>query len=194
MHRRALATVLISLASTAAYAHTGVGTTSGFAHGFTHPISGFDHVLAMVAVGLFAAHLGGRALWSVPLSFVSMMAIGGAIGIAGVNIPFVEIGIGFSVAAFGTALAARANMRVAAATAFVGFFAIFHGYAHGAEMPATVSGFDYGLGFTLATTSLHGVGIGLGLLIHTTMGSQRITQVAGGAMAFCGVALLAHLV
>jgi urease accessory protein len=187
-----IAAMLIS--ATAAQAHTGISDTSGLSHGFTHPISGIDHLLAMVAVGLFAAHLGGRALWLVPLSFVSTMIVGGALGVTGVYVPLVEIGIGLSVVVLGIAVAYGFNIPTAAAMALVGFFAIFHGYAHGAEMPATVSGFDYGLGFMLATASLHGVGIGLRWLIHTIMGSQRITQVAGGVMALCGVGLLTQLI
>jgi urease accessory protein len=126
-----------------AFAHTGVGDTAGFVHGFIHPIGGLDHVLAMVAVGLFAALLGGRALWLVPFSFVSMMAVGGALGMGGVALPFAEFGIGLSVVAFGVAVAFRLHMPIAVAMALVGFFAVFHGHAHGAEMPDTASGFEY---------------------------------------------------
>ena len=183
-------------ASSAAEAHTGVGSTSGFAHGFMHPIGGADHVLAMVAVGLFAAHLGGRPLWLVPLSFVSMMIVGGALGMAGVPVPFVELGIGLSVVALGAAVAFGLDIPASAAMALVGFFAIFHGHAHGAEMPDTASGLAYGLGFVLATAALHGLGIGLGLAIGgmNRIHGRRILQVAGSAMALCGIAILAgHL-
>ena len=190
----ALATILLML--TPALAHTGIGDTTGFAHGFTHPIGGIDHVLAMVAVGLFAALLGGRSLWLVPASFVVMVAGGGAIGTAGVAIPFVEIGIGLSVVSLGAAVALRCNMRVAVAMAFVGFFAIFHGYAHGAEMPDTASGIEYGLGFVLATAVLHLAGIGLGLAIGkvSERHGPRIAQAAGGSTALAGAAILAHLI
>jgi urease accessory protein len=132
-----------------AFAHTGVGDTAGFVHGFIHPIGGLDHVLAMVAVGLFAALLGGRALWLVPFSFVSMMAVGGALGMGGVALPFAEFGIGLSVVAFGVAVAFRLHMPIAVAMALAGFFAVFHGHAHGAEMPDTASGFEYAAGFLL---------------------------------------------
>ena len=196
MYRRALLTGLLLLASTAAYAHTGIGTTSGFAHGLAHPIGGIDHVLAMVAVGLFAAHLGGRALWAVPLSFVTMMAAGGAAGMGGIELPFVEIGIGLSVVVLGAAVAFRLHLPTLAAMALVGVFAIFHGHAHGAEMPETASGFEYALGFVLATAALHGCGIGLGLALGRkgeTMG-VRISRVAGSAMALAGVAILGGIV
>jgi urease accessory protein len=182
--------------SSAAHAHTGIGDTTGFAHGFLHPLSGIDHELAMIAVGLFAAHLGGRALWLVPLSFVSMMAVGGALGMAGVDLPFVELGIGLSVVALGAAVAFRFDLPTGTAMGLVGFFAIFHGHAHGAEMPDTASGFAYGGGFVLATALLHVAGIALGVGIgrlSATYG-RRILQVTGGAMSLAGVAILSGVI
>ena len=186
-----LATLLML---TPALAHTGIADTTGFAHGFIHPVGGMDHVLAMVAVGLFAALMGGAARWLVPTSFVAMMAVGGALGMAGVSIPFVEIAIGLSVVVFGAAVALHPNMRVAASMAFVGFFALFHGHAHGAEMPDAVSGLEYGIGFMLATALLHAAGIGLGLAIGriSELHGRRIAQVSGGSMALAGVAILAY--
>jgi urease accessory protein len=180
------------LASSAAQAHVGVGDTHGFVHGFAHPMSGVDHILAMVAVGLFAAHLGGRALYLVPLSFVAMMIVGGMLGIAGVSLPFVEIGIGLSVVVFGIAVAFSLDIPAALAMMLVGFFAIFHGHAHGTEMPESVSGLAYGGGFILATAALHALGIGLGLIIGKTsqVYGERILQAVGGAMALIGVAIL----
>src|SRR4051794_25073867 len=147
MSRLALpvAALLISVAS-AAQAHTGIGDTAGFAHGFAHPLGGIDHVVVMVAVGLFAARLGGRALWLVPLSFVSVMIAGGALGMAGIDVPFVEFGIGLSVVVLGLAVAFGLHLPTAAAMALVGVFAIFHGHAHGAEMPESASGLIYGAG------------------------------------------------
>src|SRR4051812_2435979 len=138
------------------------------------------------------AGVGGRALWLVPLSFVAMMALGGALGIAGVNIPFVEVGIGLSVVALGAAVALRLDMPVAGAMAFVGFFAVFHGYAHGAEMPDTASGLAYGAGFVLAMALLHGAGIALGLALGTFAGrSGRLgAQAAGAMMVLIGVGTL----
>jgi urease accessory protein len=183
---------LFMVIATVAQAHTGVGDTNGFVHGFAHPVSGIDHVLAMVAVGLFAAQLSGRALWLVPLAFVSMMALGGAFGIAGINPPFVEIGIGLSIVILGLAVAARWHMPTVAAMGLVGFFAVFHGHAHGAEMPETASGLSYGLGFMLATAALHVVGIGLGVGAEKTAEGvgQRTSQAVGGAMALAGIIIL----
>ncbi len=134
-----LAAALLTAAATAAHAHTGVGSTAGLLHGFAHPLGGIDHVLVMVAVGLFAAQLGGPALWLVPLSFVSLMILGGIFGMAAVGLPFVEIGIGLSVVVLGFAVAFRLHIPIALAMALVGLFAIFHGYAHGAEMPESAS-------------------------------------------------------
>ena len=188
--------VVFVLSVSPVLAHTGVGDTHGFIHGFTHPISGIDHVLAMVAVGVFAAHLDGRALWAVPLAFVMMMAVGGALGMSGVGIPYVEIGIALSVVALGSAIAFGLSLPLVAATTLVGVFAIFHGHAHGAEMPDTASGFEYGAGFILATGILHAIGIGLGLatgLLSQTSG-RRIAQVGGGLMAVAGVAILAGFI
>jgi urease accessory protein len=180
------------LASTAAQAHTGVGATAGFAHGFLHPIGGLDHVLAMVAVGLLAAQLGGRALWLVPLSFVSVMAIGGAVGMSGIALPFVEIGIALSVVVLGAAVATRWSPPTIAAMALVGLFAIFHGYTHGAEMPESISGLEYAAGFVLATALLHLCGIGSGLLFGRLSRAHGgwLLRLAGGATALAGIAIL----
>jgi urease accessory protein len=191
MSRLAL-TIAALLIPSSAQAHNGVGDTNGFVHGFTHPISGVDHILAMVAVGLFAAHLGGRVLWLVPLSFVSMMTVGGAFGMAGVDLPFVEIGIGLSVVVLGLAVACGFHIPTAAAMALVGLFAIFHGHTHGAEMPESASGLAYGIGFVLATATLHGCGISLGLSVGRMSEAygNRILQITGSAMALAGITIL----
>jgi urease accessory protein len=147
----------LCLIPTAALAHTGVGSTSGFVHGFMHPLSGLDHQLAMIMVGIFAYQLGGRALWLVPLTFVSVMALGGFLGVMGVPVPFVEVGIALSVIVLGAIVAFGVKAPLAVAVAAVGFFAIFHGHAHGTEMPLDVAGATYGLGFMLATAVLHTV-------------------------------------
>ena len=144
---------------TAAFAHTGIGTVHGVARGFMHPVTGADHVMAMLAVGFLAYVIGGRALWLVPTSFVSMMAVGGALGMAGVNLPFVELGIGLSVVGIGAAAAFGKNLSVSAAMVLVGTFAVFHGVAHGAEKPADTSCLSYALGFMTATVALHAIGI-----------------------------------
>jgi len=173
----------ITLMPAAAYAHVGAGATSGLAHGFWHPIGGLDHVLAMVAVGLFAAQLGGRALWAVPLAFVSVMAVGGLVGIAGVEIPYVEIGIALSIVVLGLTLALRWQTSVAMAMALVGLFAVFHGHAHGAEMPENASSLAYAAGFVIATALLHLTGIAAALGLERLAGAYRDALMrSGGAM------------
>jgi urease accessory protein len=180
-----------ALLPTAALAHTGIGAAGGFAHGFWHPVGGLDHVLAMVAVGAFAVRLGGRAVWLVPAAFVAMMAVGGFAGLEGVPLPLVETAIALSVVVLGLAVAFQWKLPVAAASALVGLFAIFHGHAHGSEMPVDASGLTYAAGFMLATASLHVAGIGLGLAVGRIGARSRLAlQASGGAMALAGVALL----
>ena len=180
----------LALAPAAAWAHTGVGGSAGFAHGFVHPIGGLDHVLAMVAVGLFAAHLGGRALWAVPATFVAAMALGGVLGVAGVALPLVEVGIALSVVTLGLAVVAGRAWPVGLAMALVGVFAILHGHAHGAEMPAVASGVAYGLGFVLATALLHATGIGMALSAPSCSPVSRLTRAAGMAICVAGLPLV----
>jgi urease accessory protein len=193
--KTALRTLLIVLATLpgAALAHTGDGAHHGFVHGFLHPLGGLDHLLAMIAVGLLAAHLGGRALWLVPLSFVALMAAGGAIGFAEIRVPYVELFIAASVVVLGVLVAFRTNIPLIAAMLIAGFFAIFHGHAHGAELPDGESIYPYAAGFLLATALLHlaGVAIGLGFAKLSASGlGQRIVQTGGGAIALVGVVLL----
>ena len=178
---------------TVASAHPGHEGTPGLVHGFLHPLGGLDHILAMVAVGLFAARLGGRALWLVPASFVVTMAVAGIAGMTGFALPYVEAGIALSILVLGAAIALEWTMPVAAAMGLVAFFAVFHGHAHGAEMPQTMSGLAYGVGFVAATAALHALGIGLGLVIGRSgeTASRRILQIGGGAAALAGAALLA---
>jgi urease accessory protein len=186
------AAALLTLAATSAQAHVGIGAAAGFAHGFAHPISGLDHVLAMVAVGVFAARLGGRALWLVPLSFVAMMAVGGAVGMAGIGLPLVEIAIGLSIVVLGLCAAGSYRMPVAVAMTVAGIFALFHGYAHGAEMPESLSGLEYAAGFVLATSLLHAAGIAIGLAprrLGEAFGVP-VLRAAGSAIAVAGVAIL----
>jgi urease accessory protein len=187
-----LAILALCLAPSAAVAHVGIGSTSGFAHGLMHPLSGLDHQLAMILVGLFAYQLGGRALWLVPLTFVSVMAIGGFLGVMGVPIPFVEVGIALSVVVLGAIVAIGVRAPLAIAMGAVGLFAIFHGHAHGSEMSLDASGLEYGVGFMLATVMLHAVGIGMGFLIgmsSKTFGNN-VYRFAGSLASIAGVALL----
>jgi urease accessory protein len=187
-----LAFLVAFLAPTAALAHTGVGDTSGFMHGFMHPLGGLDHQLAMILVGIFAYQLGGRAMWLVPLTFIAVMAFGGFLGIAGIPVPFIELGIAASVIVLGAIVAFGVKVPVAVAMGIVGLFAIFHGHAHGSEMPMDASGLDYGLGFMLATAALHAAGIGIGFLIGTTTRrlGNNVYRVAGGLASVAGVGIL----
>jgi urease accessory protein len=187
--------LLIALAAAltpgSAWAHVGVASTSSFSHGFLHPIGGLDHVLAMVAVGMFAANLGGRAFWAVPATFVAIMAVGGILGIQHVGLPYVEIGIALSVVILGLVVALQVHWPVAAAMALVGVFAIFHGHAHGAEMPLDALGASYAAGFMIATALLHAAGIGLGSQSIDTLYRHRAAQLGGGIMVLAGIGLLA---
>lgn len=190
---RLILALALALLPTAALAHAGHGDTGGFMYGFEHPLGGLDHVLAMVAVGIFAFVLGGRALLLVPLAFVGMMAVGFGLGVAGVALPFVELGIALSVVVIGAAAAWGKPMPVAVAMALVGIFAVFHGHAHGAEMPADSSGLGYALGFMVATALLHAAGIGAAMGVARLVGTygKPIARAAGALFALGGVGILA---
>ena len=159
------------------------------ASGFAHPFSGMDHLCAMAAVGLWAAQRGGRALWAVPLAFVSVMTLGAVVGMSGHVLPFAEQGIAASVLILGLLIAAAKQLPLAASIVLVGTFALFHGYAHGAEMPVSASGLTYGLGFVAATAGLHLLGISLGLTARK-LATEKIVRYAGGAIAACGLYLV----
>ena len=192
MHRTALrvAAAFLALAPTVASAHPGHEGAS-LISGLVHPLGGLDHIIAMVAVGLLAARLGGRALWLVPVSFVITMAVAGVAGMAGVGLPYVETGIALSVVVLGAVAVFGVAMPVAAAMGLVAFFAVFHGYAHGVEMPETVSGLAYGAGFVAATALLHGLGIGIGLAVSRLDRGRNLVRVAGSLAAIVGVVMLA---
>jgi len=179
---------LLLLLPGVAFAHTGVGETSGFIHGLSHPIGGADHFLAMLAVGLWAAQIGGRALWAVPSTFVVVMILGGMLGFSAVTVPFIEGGILVSVLILGVLIAGAFKLPLAYSVLMVGIFAIFHGHAHGAEMPAAVLAVSYIAGFVLATAALHLAGIGLAMLMQKT-NLQTVNRFAGGAIALSGIYL-----
>lgn len=160
--------------------------------GLAHPLGGLDHVLAMIAIGLYAAMIGGRALWLVPAAFLGAMALGGTLGTIGYGLPYTEVGIAISVIVLGLAIALRVSIPTAGAMTLAGVFAIVHGHAHGTEMPQSVSGYEYAAGFLLATAALHGAGIALGIILEKTR--WRLVQAAGGAMALAGLMLLASAV
>jgi urease accessory protein len=175
-----------------AYAHPGHdGHDFGwdFSSGFGHPLFGFDHLLAMLAVGLWAAQLGGRARWLVPATFVALMIAGAAMARQGLAISGVEQVIATSVLILGLLLATAATLPVAVGMALVGLFAAFHGYAHGAEMPANSQALGYGAGFVLATVLIHATGVGLGVL--AAQRSPKVTRIAGWIIAASGLVLFA---
>jgi urease accessory protein len=182
----------ILVAPGVAMAHPGHGAELGLAAGLAHPWSGIDHVLAMTAVGLLAARLGGRALWAVPAAFLGLMALGGIVAAAGLSLPFAEVAIALSVAVLGFTLASRIAPPVLAAMALVGVFAVFHGHVHAGEMPANGSALGYGLGFLTATALLHGLGIGLGLVVGhgDPVLQRRAIGVSGIAIGLVGTGLV----
>lgn len=186
-----LATVLATVLAAPAMAHTGAGEVSGLMAGLFHPISGLDHILAMVAVGILAVQLGGRGLWLVPASFVSVMALGGVLGVIGVGVPFVEQGIIGSVIIFGAVVAWGGKMPLPAAMSLVGVFALFHGYAHGTEMPLNAHGVQYSIGFLLVTATLHALGMGLSLALRAYIekSARLVARVSGAVIAAAGVSM-----
>jgi urease accessory protein len=190
MVRRSLAfgALLTLLIPSAAFAHTGLGHVTGFASGFAHPLSGLDHVLAMGAVGILAIRLGGRAVWLVPAAFIAMMALGGILGMWGMAVPYVEMAIAASVVILGLTIASSVPLSATAAAVLVGFFALFHGHAHGAEMSAGSAGASYALGFILATAMLHMAGLCLGAALGRS--APRLIGAGGAAMAAAGAGLL----
>lgn len=180
--------VITSLLPVSAMAHTGHDSAS-FVAGLSHPFGGLDHLLAMLAVGLWAAKIGGKALWRVPLAFVLALLVSGALGIAGVQLPLIEGGILLSVIVMGVLLAFAVRFSPIICTLLVASFALFHGAAHGAEMPLAANGVLYALGFTVATTALHLAGIALANLkaIH----SGLIGRMIGAMIALTGVLMAA---
>jgi len=193
---RAIISLLVALAvlvPTAAFAHPGHGPEVGLIAGFLHPMSGIDHILCMVAVGVFAAVLVGRALWLVPLSFVGMMAVGFLLGANGITLPFVELAIGLSSVVIGAVAAWGKPMPVSAAMALVGAFAVFHGHAHGAEMPASAGGLEFAVGFMAATALLHLTGIAGAVGVSKLAGryGRPLARIAGVAFAVGGIGVLA---
>jgi len=175
-------------------AHTSPG--SGAIDGFLHPIKGFDHLLAMLTVGLLSAQLGGRAIWSVPVTFVAVMALGGLLGLAGIELPLVEYGIAASVIVLGIALVSKASLPEWAAMIGVAIFAVFHGHAHGAELPAVESAviaIAYVVGFLVATAGLHIIGALIGYILLRNERSALILRGAGILIAVAGVYIMLQI-
>lgn len=183
---------LALLAAGPALAHTGAGGPAGFASGFLHPILGPDHVIAMIAVGLWGVFLGAPAIWVLPIVFPLVMALGGAFGMIGIPLPAVETGIALSAVILGVCVLFALKPPLPIAAAIVGAFAIFHGYAHGTEMPEASSAVAYALGFVIATGMLHLAGILFGSLARWDAGRIAV-RTAGGLIALAGGAFLTGL-
>lgn len=180
--------VALLWAQTAA-AHLQQGEANGFLTGFQHPITGLDHVLAMVAVGLWGAQLGAPAIWVLPVAFPLVMAMGGMLGLMGVPVPGIEFGIAASAILLGAAVMFEVRAPLFVTALLVGVFAIFHGYAHGAELPPGQSAMLYSMGFVIATGCLHALGIGIGAAHRWTWG-QKLVRAAGAVVAAGGVFFL----
>ena len=181
--------VLMSGLGFPALAHTGEGYGGGFISGFTHPILGWDHVAAMVAVGLWGAFLGAPAIWILPVVFPIVMAFGAVMGILGIPVPAIETGIAASAVVLGLMIVFAARPPLWIAAVLVGFFAIFHGYAHGTELPSNANAFAFAVGFVIATGLLHMIGIGFGLLVKWPAGRIAVRG-AGAVISLAGVAFL----
>lgn len=179
---------LLAIAASPALAHTGE-YEGGLASGFFHPITGWDHVVAMVAVGLWGGILGRPAIWALPITFPVVMSVGAALGVAGIPIPFIEVGIALSGVVLGLLIVFMIRLPLPVAVIIVAIFAIFHGWAHGAELPDAANPFAYALGFVVATGLLHLFGILLGTLMGSKTG-QTIVRVCGAIIALVGAAFL----
>jgi len=179
---------VISLIPTFALAHTGIGETTGFGAGIGHPIEGSDHVLAMIAVGLWAVQMGERAIFVMPATFVTLMIFGGTLAIFGIHIPYFEGGILLSVIILGMLITSSSRFSLVASSFVVGAFALFHGQAHGTEIPLSIGALSYSLGFSLGTTLLHVVGI-IGGLVLKRMDIEWVIRLIGGTIALGGVYL-----
>jgi urease accessory protein len=186
--RLCLSAILLLAASIPAYAHVGIGTTSSFTAGFMHPLSGLDHMTVMIAVGLWAALKGGKAVLAWPAAFVGVMLVGGVAGMLHMPLPFVEPGILASVVALGLLVALAVDLPVSAGVAIIGLFALFHGHAHGTEVPENAGGLEYMAGFAIATAALHATGIAAGLGLGIRF--RGLARAAGAACAAVGLGLV----
>ena len=171
------------------HAHVQTGEASGFLTGVGHPVSGLDHVVAMIAVGLWGAQLGAPALWLLPVTFPMMMALGGLVGLLGVPLPGLEVGIAASAVVLGLVVMFALRPPLAVAVALVAVFAIFHGHAHGTELPPGQSALLYSIGFVVATGCLHGVGIAIGV-IHRWRWGQTLLRAVGAVVAVAGIVFM----
>ena len=183
------AALLATLGAQTASAHVGQGEAYGLLTGLLHPVSGMDHVLAMVAVGLWGAQLGAPAIWVLPVAFPLVMAMGAMLGLLGVPVPGIEYGIAASAILLGAAIAFEVRPPIVGAALLVGVFAIFHGHAHGTELPPGQNALLYSMGFVITTGCLHAVGIGIGT-VHRRSWGRKLLRAAGAAVAAGGVFFL----
>ena len=186
---RSLMTILLLVAVQPLAAHTTGGVIGGLGSGLGHPFIGIDHLLAMLAVGMWAYQLGGSSVWKIPLAFVVTLLAGAGIGLAGLSLPFIEPMIAASVMVFGLLIAMRYRVAPVLACLMVALFALFHGYAHGIEMPLATSPLTYVAGFSIATIGLHGLGVMLAYVIHRTTHTMLL-RVGGMGLASTGLLLL----
>ena len=182
----AAALALVFTWSPTAFAHVQQGEAAGFLSGLAHPLAGLDHVLAMVAVGLWGVQLGAPAIWLLPVAFPMVMAVGGMLGLMNVPLPGIEYGIAASAILLGAAVLFEIRPPLAVAALVVGLFAIFHGHAHGTELPAGQNALLYSLGFVVATGCLHAAGIGIGT-VHRWSWGQTMLRAAGAVVAVGGI-------
>jgi len=183
------AVTLVLVWASLTHAHVERGQAAGFVTGFGHPWSGFDHVLAMIAVGIWGAQLGAPELWLLQVIFPMVMAQGAFLGLIGLPLPGVEVGIALSALLLGAMVGGEVRPKLGVAVLLVGVFAVFHGHAHGTELPAGQSGLLYSMGFVIATGCLHGLGIALGLL-HRWPAGKLALRGAGALIAVMGVLFL----
>lgn len=180
----------IAMLPISALAHTGISVTTGFGSGIEHPFAGADHVLAMLAVGLWAAQIGGgRAVWVLPAAFISLMLFGAGLAIFDIGLPFVEQAILLSVLIFGISIAAACKLPLIISTTVVGLFAVFHGHAHGTEIPLLSGALSYSLGFVLGTACFHAIGILAGIVMRK-LNFEKTVRWAGGVIACYGFYLV----
>ena len=171
-----------------AYAHDGTNLgLGGFLSGIVHPVLGYDHLLAMLSVGIISAQIGGRAIWTVPSTFVTVMAIGGVLGLMNIGLTVTELGIAVSLVILGLVIAAERRIPTLIVMIGVGFFAIFHGYAHGAEMPDTAEPFLYALGFLVGTALIHISGVVIGDISRHYESGKVILRIGGGLISLVGL-------
>jgi urease accessory protein len=186
--------LLVSLIPSAVYAHDGSQVPfGGFLSGLVHPVLGYDHLLAMLSVGILSAQIGGRAIWTVPATFVSVMALGGALGLIDIGLTSTELGIAASLVLLGLIIAAERKLPILLAMTGVGFFAIFHGYAHGTEMPTTAEPVLYALGFLTGTALIHIAGLVIGDIAKHYESGKTALRVGGGLISMIGVLFIAGI-